>query len=157
MHPGVVVLIAAVVVVLLFGFYRVFTDGRFGAVATAAAEGSTDGGGRPDPVEEALRPLAETEWETEVGSRATLLQFSSDFCAPCRAAQRVLAAVAADEPGVAHVEVDVAQHLDLVERVGVVRTPTTLILDATGREITRAAGAPTRQQVLAALAMLPDA
>jgi hypothetical protein len=34
----------------------------------------------------------------------------------------------------------------------VLRTPTTLVLDAAGREVSRAAGAPRRDQVLAALA-----
>ena len=43
------------------------------------------------------------------------------------------------------------QYLDLVRRLGVLRTPTTLVLDAAGREITRASGAPRSAQVLAAL------
>ena len=54
-------------------------------------------------------------------------------------------------PGVTHVEVDAEHHLDLVRRVGVLRTPTTLVLDAAGREVSRASGAPTRDQVLAAV------
>ncbi len=36
---------------------------------------------------------------TELGERATLLQFSSAFCAPCRATRRTLADVAAVGPG----------------------------------------------------------
>jgi hypothetical protein len=52
------------------------------------------------------------------------------------------------------VELDAEQHLDLVRRIGVTRTPTTLVLDGTGREVTRAAGAPRKEQVLAALAGL---
>ena len=54
-------------------------------------------------------------------------------------------------PGVAHIEVDAEEHLDLVRRLGVTRTPTTIIIDSHGHEITRAAGAPTKQQVMAAL------
>ena len=50
-----------------------------------------------------------------------------------------------------HVEVDAEEHLDLVRRLGVLRTPTTLVLDAAGREVTRASGAPRPAQVLAAL------
>ena len=34
------------------------------------------------------------------GEKATLLQFSTAFCAPCRATRRVLAEVAAMVPGV---------------------------------------------------------
>ena len=56
--------------------------------------------------------------DTELGERATLLQFSSAFCAPCRATRRTLAEVAAMVPGVTHVEVDAEHHLDLVRRLG---------------------------------------
>jgi thiol-disulfide isomerase/thioredoxin len=87
-----------------------------------------------------------------LGSRATLLQFSTAFCAPCRATRRVLADVAALVDGVVHVEVDAEHHLDAVRRLGVLRTPTTLVLDAAGHEVTRAAGAPRKEQVLAAVA-----
>ena len=95
--------------------------------------------------------LAGTPWADELGERATLLQFSSAFCAPCRAARRVLGEVAATTPGVAHIEVDAEHHLDVVRRLGILRTPTTLVLSADGVEVTRASGAPTKQQVLSAL------
>lgn len=87
-----------------------------------------------------------------LGERATLLQFSSAFCAPCRATRHVLADVAAAVPGVTHVEVDAESHLELVRRVGVQRTPTTLVLAADGTELSRAAGALRKPQVLHALA-----
>ena len=80
------------------------------------------------------------------------MQFSSAFCAPCRTARVVLADVASEEDGVRHVEIDAEQHLDLVRALDVRRTPTTLILDAAGHEVLRAAGAPQKRQVLAALA-----
>ena len=87
--------------------------------------------------------LAGTSYDAQLGERATLLQFSSAFCAPCRATRRVLGDVAGIVPGVAHVEVDAEHHLDLVRRLGILRTPTTLVLDPHGREVTRAPGAPT--------------
>jgi thiol-disulfide isomerase/thioredoxin len=65
-----------------------------------------------------------------LGERATLVQFSSAFCAPCRATRRVLAEVAALVPGVAHVEIDAEEHLDLVRRLDILKTPTVLVLDA---------------------------
>ncbi len=95
--------------------------------------------------------LAGTAYDEQRGERATLLQFSSAFCAPCRATRRILADVTSAVPGVTHVEVDAEEHLDLVRRLGVLRTPTTLVLDAAGREVTRASGAPRPAQVLAAL------
>jgi thiol-disulfide isomerase/thioredoxin len=85
------------------------------------------------------------------GERATLLQFSSAFCAPCRATRRVLSEVAATVPGVVHVEIDAEKSLGLVRRLGVERTPTTLVLDADGREVTRAEGQPRTAHVVAAL------
>lgn len=90
----------------------------------------------------------------ELGEKATLLQFSSAFCAPCRATRRILDDVAGVVPGVTHVEVDAEMHLDLVRRLEVVVTPTTLILDPDGREVQRASGAPRKEQVLGALAAL---
>ena len=78
-----------------------------------------------------------------LGERATLLQFSSAFCAPCRATRRVLGEVAELVPGVTHVEVDAEHHLDVVRSLRVLRTPTTLILDAEGREVSRARGCPS--------------
>ena len=57
-------------------------------------------------------------------------------------------------PGVTHVEVDAESHLDLVRRLGILRTPTTLVLDPTGCEVARASGAPTRDQVIAQLGAL---
>ncbi|MDT0400968.1 thioredoxin family protein [Streptomyces sp. DSM 41635] len=88
---------------------------------------------------------------TELGERATLVQFSSAFCAPCRATRRVLAEVAGLVPGVAHVEIDAEAHLDLVRRLEIVRTPTVLVLDAAGRVVRRAAGRPRKADVIAAL------
>lgn len=86
-----------------------------------------------------------------LGERATLVQFSSAFCAPCRATRRVLAEVAAMVPGVAHVEIDAEEHLDLVRRLDILKTPTVLVLDADGRIVRRASGQPRRADVIAAL------
>lgn len=141
MTPGLLILVLAVVVAVGFGLYRRHVDGRFAGA----------------PPEEA--PAEATAWtavaaalpDAALGERATLVQFSSAFCAPCRTTRVVLADVAERSDGVAHVEIDAEQHLDLVRSLDVRRTPTTLILDGRGRELTRAAGAPRREQVLAAL------
>ena len=97
-----------------------------------------------------LRPVL-TQLQATPGERATLLQFSSAFCAPCRATRRILTDVAELVPGVQHVEVDAEQHLELVRQLGIIKTPTTLILDSDAREIKRAAGQPRKADVLAAL------
>ncbi|MGW1379372.1 TlpA family protein disulfide reductase [Streptomyces sp. NPDC002446] len=87
----------------------------------------------------------------ELGERATLLQFSSAFCQPCRATRRTLAEVAGMVEGVAHVEIDAEAHLDLVRELNVLRTPTVLVLDAHGAIVRRASGQPRRADVIAAL------
>ncbi len=151
MSPGVVVLLVAVVAALGFGAWRALTDGRFRGTHVVRRAGAPT----PDVTEPAPAPLlADTPWAGDIGERATLLQFSSAFCAPCRATRRVLADVAGLVPGVSHIEVDAEQHLDLVRRVGVLRTPTTLVLGPDGREVSRAAGAPSKQAVLASLGPL---
>ena len=91
-------------------------------------------------------------------ARATLLQFSSAFCAPCRAVRRISAEVAELLPGVQHVEVDAESHLDAVRALGIWRTPTLLVLDADGRVAKRATGIPGKPQLIAALGnLLPTA
>ena len=145
---GAWVVVVAVVAALTFGGYRLLTDGRF--------RGTRAVGARAEGADE---PTEATPWaavtaavpDAHLGERATLLQFSSAFCAPCRATRRTLADVAGLVPGVEHLEVDAEHHLDLVRALGILRTPTTLVLDSAGREVTRATGAPRKEQVLAAL------
>jgi thiol-disulfide isomerase/thioredoxin len=160
MTVGVWVLVAAVVVALALGLWRSLTDGTFagtrrvrGGDEPVVSTSSTDGDRSTDGERSiaASSVLAGTAYDAERGERATLLQFSSAFCAPCRATRRVLGDVVRAVPGVTHVEVDAEQNLDLVRSLRVLRTPTTLVLDAGGREITRATGAPRPAQVLAAL------
>jgi thiol-disulfide isomerase/thioredoxin len=95
--------------------------------------------------------LDAAELGADLGERATLVQFSSAFCAPCRATRRVLGEVAGMVPGVIHVEIDAEAHLDLVRRLDILKTPTVLVLDADGRVVRRATGQPRKADVIAAL------
>lgn len=140
------VLVACVLLVVGFALYRVATDGHFrGTRRVSGADGGITS------TASAATVLTGAGVAVPLGERATLLQFSSAFCAPCRATRRVLGEVAGLVPGVTHVEVDAEHHLDIVRSLKVLRTPTTLILDADGREVSRASGLPQRDQVLAAL------
>ena len=87
----------------------------------------------------------------ELGDKATLVQFTSAFCAPCRATRRILGEVAQMIPGVKHVDLDVEQHLDLARELNISRTPTVLVLDADGAIVRRASGQPRKADVIAAL------
>lgn len=88
---------------------------------------------------------------TTLGEKATLVQFSSAFCAPCRATRRILGEVAELVDGVTYAEVDAESHLDAVRRFGVLRTPTVLVLDRDARVVVRASGQPRKADVLAAV------
>jgi thiol-disulfide isomerase/thioredoxin len=149
MSSGAWVLVAAVVLALGFGLYRAYADGRFRGTHRVRGAAGSRPTSEPVPTLTHLLPP-----DASLGERATLLQFSSAFCAPCRAARRTLADVAAVVPGVTHVEIDAESHLDVVRSLGILRTPTTLVLDARGAEVARAAGAPTRDQVIAQLGAL---
>jgi len=97
------------------------------------------------------RLITEADLGHPLGDRATLLQFSSSFCTPCRATRQVLADVARSTEGIAHVEIDVADRADLVRVLDVRRTPTTFLLGPDGRIALRASGPPRQADVLAAL------
>ena len=86
--------------------------------------------------------------------QVTLLQFSSAFCAPCRAVRRVSSEVAGMVSGVAHVEVDAESHLEAVRALGIWKTPTLLVVGPDGRVAKRATGVPGKPQLIAAVAEL---
>lgn len=95
--------------------------------------------------------LGAPELGAEPGERATLVQFSSAFCQPCRATRRILAEVAGMVEGVAHIEIDAEDRLELVRALGIEKTPTVLVLDAAGRIVRRGVGMPRTADVIAAL------
>jgi len=96
--------------------------------------------------------LTEAELGEPLGARATLLQFSSAFCAPCRATRQLLADVAGRSDGVAHVEIDVATRTDLTRQLDIRRTPTVFVLGPRGQIAGRASGLPRRSEIVDALA-----
>ncbi|MWA04525.1 thioredoxin [Actinomadura sp. LD22] len=142
---GVWVALGVLLAATVFGLVRRRRDGVLRAAPGAGGDGRKGG---DDRVDETLRA---DELGVELGAKATLVQFSSAFCAPCRTTRRVLGEVAGMVDGVAHVELDAEAHLELVRRLNVVRTPTVLVLDGTGRIVRRAAGAPRKADVIAAL------
>jgi thiol-disulfide isomerase/thioredoxin len=159
---GLWLLLAVLVAATAFGLWRRATDGRMRHVAHAPA--SPPGAPVPLPdgspevdvhtataVEHAGEVLTSGDIGADLGERATLVQFSTSFCQPCRATRVVLDEVAGQVDGVVHVEIDAESHLDLVRRVDVMRTPTVLVLDGAGRIRKRASGQPRKADVYAAL------
>jgi thiol-disulfide isomerase/thioredoxin len=135
--PGLVTVAVVLVGASAFGLWRRRTDGGL-----AAAEHAPD---------RAIVCLTPAEIGVQLGDRATLVQFSSAFCQPCVATRRTLADVAAMVDGVIHVDLDAESHLQLVRRLGVLRTPTVFVLDRYGAVVRRATGQPRRADVIAAL------
>jgi thiol-disulfide isomerase/thioredoxin len=136
---GLGVALAVLVVGLVIGMWRRSSGGRL-----RPAGDLRDNADRVDP---ALLTALGAE-----PAAATLLQFSSAFCAPCRAVRRISADVAALLPGVRHVEVDAERHLDAVRALNVWQTPTLFVLDADGRIVKRATGVPGEPELIAAVA-----
>ena len=87
----------------------------------------------------------------ELGSRVTMVQFSSAFCSPCRATKALLEDMVKTMPDVRYAHIDAESHLELVRKIDIRSTPTTLFLNSAGVEVGRAMGTPKRSQVLAAV------
>jgi thioredoxin-related protein len=95
--------------------------------------------------------ISELEFGGKYGSRLTILQFSTTFCSECRTAKAIVKDVVKDSKEIAYVDVDAESNLDLVRRVDIRSTPTTIFLDSKGFEIARAKGAPKRDQLIKAI------
>ena len=95
--------------------------------------------------------ISEGEFGGKYGSRLTILQFSTTFCSECRTAKAIVKDVVKDYKDVTYVEVDAESNLDLVRRVDIRSTPTTIFLNNNGFEIARAKGAPKRDQLIKAI------
>jgi len=134
---GLVALAVVLGAATAFGLHRRRSDGRLKAPHAAPPHGA--------------ERLSAADLGADLGTRATLVQFSTAFCQPCRATRRLLGEVAGMVDGVAHVEIDAESHLDLVRTCGVMRTPTVLVLDAGGQVRRRASGLPRKADVIAAL------
>jgi thiol-disulfide isomerase/thioredoxin len=123
---GVLVAVFVLLAATAFGAYRKATDGKVRSVSGGISHLHEPG-------------------------KITLLQFSSAFCAPCRATRVVCAEVARTTPGVAHLEIDAESQLDTVRALGIRRTPTVLIIAPGGEIVGRAEGALTLAQVRTAI------
>ena len=156
---GLIVVAAVLVLGTVAGLWRRRTDGRLKTVSAPDQPGVPAAATPADPSADGQRldPVLLAQLGVEP-AQATLLQFSSAFCAPCRAVRRVSGEVAGLLPGVRHVEVDAESHLDAVRALGIWRTPTLLVLDADGRVVKRATGVPAKAQLIAVLGdLLPAA
>ncbi len=158
MSGGLIALITALVVATAIGLVWQRRSGRFRAAtpgqatplrpdaeaAAPAAQAAAPGGRGPDI-------LTEADLGDHLGQQATLVQFSTAFCAPCRPTRQILAQVAGMVDGVTHIDIDATDRLDLVRRLHINSTPTVLVLGPDGAIVKRASGLPRKADVIAAL------
>ena len=136
---GLIALVAALAAASVLGLVLRRRAGQFRAARAVPAAGP------------GADMLTEADLGGPLGRQATLVQFSTAFCAPCRPTRQILGQVAGMADGVSYVEVDAAERLDLVRRLRINSTPTVLVLGPDGAVAKRAVGAPRKADVIAAL------
>lgn len=158
------VVAAALLGATVFGLWRRRVDGRLRAVAHSHDLARTRSGSTAEqvavPAGAGPKPstvITTSELGQELGRVATFVSFSTAFCQPCRANRQTLGHLATTTDGVVHVEIDAESRLDLVRSLGVKRTPTTFVLDASGAVKHRATGALRLADARTAVQELTDA
>lgn len=141
MTSGLIAVVAVLAVAVVAGVAWQRSNGRIREVRAGNRASSTA----------AAPSLTGAQLGRPLGDRATLVQFSSAFCAPCRATRRVVAEVAGLAEGVVHAEVDAPSRLDLVRAFRIYVTPTVLVLAPDGRVVNRVSGQPRKTDLIAAL------
>jgi thiol-disulfide isomerase/thioredoxin len=139
---GAAVLAAALLVTATVAWWLRARSGAVHAPATGQESGM-------DQAQQAeARVLADLGVRPE-DADLTVVQFSTAFCAPCRATRARLQQLQRTRPGLAYVHVDAESHLDAVRALDVRRTPTLLYLDRAGRLLGRSSGAPRPEELTA--------
>ena len=98
--------------------------------------------------------ILESELGKNYGKRATVVIFSTTFCSECRAAKALISDVTSTLSDISYIEIDAESNLELVRKVDIRSTPTTIFLDKAGFEIARATGAPKRDQLIKVITSL---
>ena len=135
MSSGAYVLLAVLALSVAFGIYRKVSDGRLREEIVPPLQGLSE----------------HLHLDHDHPPQVTFLQFSSEFCQPCRVTNTLLDEVTNRFPAICHIELDVVEHMDLVKTYGITRTPTTLIIDKSGTVHFRATGVPKKAELTAAV------
>lgn len=136
MAAGLIILVVALAAASAAGWGIRLRNGRFQASRSTA--------------------LTRDDLGSALGERATLVQFSTEFCAYCGPTRDLLTQVARSRDGVALIEIDAARRLDLARRLNVLSTPTIFVLGPDGSIARRASGRPDESDVLAAVNSVLD-
>jgi thiol-disulfide isomerase/thioredoxin len=149
---SLIVLVVVLVAATAAGFGLRARQGRFRPQrprSTSLSPGSDRPSAVPSgPAGNALTPA---DLGAPLGERATLVQFSTEFCTYCGPTRELLAQLASERPGLAFVEIDAADRMDLTRRLRILSTPTVLVLGADGAIESRSSGQPRKSELLAAV------
>jgi len=166
MTGGLIALAVALVAATALGLALRWRAGRFrtarsgpvqagtaqaGTVQAGTVQAGTVQAGTVQAAGTGADVLTEADLGGRLGRQATLVQFSTAFCAPCRPTRQILSQVAGMTDGVIHVDIDAVERLDLVRRLRINSTPTVLVLGPDGAVVKRAVGLPRKADVIAAL------
>jgi thiol-disulfide isomerase/thioredoxin len=164
MLTGLIILVVVLAAASVTGFVFRSRQGRFRhtppAKAPLASTGSetalagTDRAGTAGGIISAGSVLTAADLGAPLGERATLVQFSTEYCTYCGPTRDLLTEVAAEQDGVAFVEIDAAERMDLTRRLRVMATPTVLLLGPGGAIESRASGRPRKPELRAAVGVL---
>ena len=135
MSSGAYVLLAVLALSVAFGIYRKVSDGKLREEIVPPLQGLSE----------------HLHLDHDHPPQVTFLQFSSEFCQPCRVTNKLLDEVTNSFSAICHIELDVIEHMDLVKTYGITRTPTTLIIDKSGTVHFRATGVPKKAELTAAV------
>lgn len=140
MLSGLIILVVVLAAACAAGFVFRSRQGRFSASQSqGAAAGDV---------------LTAADLGTPLGKRATLVQFSTEYCTYCGPTRELLTEMAGERDGVAFVEIDAAERMDLTRRLRVLATPTVLLLGPNGTIESRASGRPRKTELRSAVGLL---
>lgn len=142
MSPTIALLVTGIFVALVLVVALVLSRRRTRARTAGDGEGITE---RIAPGD-----LDADAW----GTRATLVQFSTEVCSRCPGTRRLLHRVADTRDGVTVLDVDVTHRPDLARRFTLRASPTVLVLDADGTPRSRFDGPPQPADVERELSLL---
>jgi hypothetical protein len=144
---GLIALVVVLAVASAAGFALRARQGRFRPVQPESV---------PQVSNASVDRLTAADLGTPLGERLTLVQFSTEYCTYCGPTRALLSEVARERPGVAFVEVDAAERMDLTRRLHIMSTPTVMLLDAAGSIANRASGLPRKPELLAQIGTVLD-
>lgn len=151
MVGGLIALVVVFAVASAAGFVMRQRQGRFRPTPVPGTPFPEARAADSGPLAVSGRALSADDLGAPLGEQATLVQFSTEVCAYCGPTRKLLAEMAGQREGVAFVEIDAAERMDLTRRLHILSTPTVLVLDAVGGITSRSSGPQRRNDLSVAL------